>query len=225
MKLWFASTDADAVASAFRLGLFEGVLTNPTTLAAASRPPLDVIRDLCSATTAPVFYQLAHDSADAMRAAAAGLLDHGWTNLGIKVPLTRAGCEVLHWLREQKVALRLATAVTSVSPLLLATALDVPWVTPSGSALEKLGGPSKLTLLTEMQAALDRQQSSTRLIPSLSSPGEMNALAAVGIRAGFIWDRDLARFVDHDLVSQTAASFEPAWSKLNATPAVANLAY
>lgn len=219
MKLWLASTDADTVASAFRLGLFEGVLTNPTTLAAAARPPLDVIRELCVATTAPVFYQLAHDSAEAMQADAARLLEHGWANLGIKVPLTRSGCEVLHWLREQKIALRLATAVTGVAPLLLACALDVPWVTPSGSALEKLGGPSKLSLLSDMQAVLDRQQSDTRLIPSFSSPAEMSALALVGMRAGFIWDRDLTRFVEHELVTQTVASFDPAWTKLHAMPA------
>ncbi len=218
MKLWLASTEPDTVAHAFRLGVFEGVLTNPNTLAAAARPPFEVVRDLCAATTCPVFYQLAQGSAESMQAAAADLLDRGWSNLGIKVPLTREGCEVLHWLREQKIALRLATAVTATAPLLLATALEVPWVTPSGSALEKLGGPSKQTLLAEMQTVLDRQRSELCLIPSFSSPAEMNALATIGIRAGFIWDRDLARFVDHELVTQTVARFDPAWATLNAAP-------
>ena len=215
MKLWLASTDAPTVTQAFSLGLFAGVLTNPATLAAAGRPPREIMRELCAATpTTPVFYQLNQAAPDIMRTQAARLLDHGWANLGIKVPLTREGCVVLDWLRTQKVELRLATAVTGVAPLLLATALDVPWVTPSGSAQEKLGGPSKLHLLTEMQTVLDRQHATTRLIPSFSSPAEMHALALAGITAGFIWDRDVEQFVNDDLVRQTVAGFDRAWSTM-----------
>ena len=214
MKLWLATTDASLAAKHFELGLFAGVLTNPTMLAAARRPPLEVMRDLCAATPGPVFYQLENATPDEMKRQASELLARGWKNIGIKVAITRDGCAVLHWLREQNIALRLATAVPAIAPLLLATALDVPWVTPAGSVQEKLGGPSKVALLTEMQATLDRQHSSTCLIPSLASPAEMQALAFVGIRAGFMWDRDVDRFVNHDLVQQTVAAFDPAWSQL-----------
>lgn len=219
MKLWLATTDAALVHRHFALGLFEGVLTNPSMLAAAKRPAAEVMRDLCAATPGPVFYQLKHASAAAMQRQAAEWLARGWKNLGIKVPLTRDGCAVLHWLRAEGVALRLATAVPATPQLLLATALDVPWVTPSGSALEKQGGPPKLAVLTEMQAALDRQHSPTVLIPSLSSPAEMQALALAGLRSGFLWDRDVDAFVDNDLVRQIAAGFDPAWSQLESDPA------
>lgn len=214
MKLWLASTDPESVARCFELGLFEGVLTNPTTLAATKRAPLDVIRALCMATACPVFYQLKNTTPDDMKRQAEALLAYGMPNLGIKVPLTREGCVVLHWLRERGVALRLATAVPATVPLLLATALEVPWVTPAGSVLEKIGGPAKVELITEMQLALDRQNSRTVLIPSLASPGEMRLLALAGIRAGFVWDHDVDRFLDHDLVRSTVAGFDKAWSQL-----------
>jgi len=219
MKLWLASTDPVLVTRLFELGLFEGVLTNPTTLAAAKRPPHEVIRDLCAATPGPVFYQLNNTTTADMKHQAEALLARGWKNLGIKVALTREGCVVLHWLRSQGVALRVATAVPTTTQVLLATALDVPWVTPSGSALEKLGGPTKLALLTEMQAALNRQGAPTVLIPSFASPAEMQTLALAGLRAGFVWDRDVDRFVDNELVRQTVASFDPAWSQLGAAGA------
>ncbi len=214
MKLWLASTDPTLIARHFELGLFEGVLTNPTMLAAARRPPLEVIRDLCAAVPGPVFYQLNDATPEDMKRQADGLLARGWTNLGVKVALTRDGCAVLHWLRSQKVALRLATAVPTTIQLLLATALDVPWVTPSGSTLEKLGGPSKLALLTEMQSALDRQRTATVLIPSLASPAEMKAFALAGLRAGFVWDRDVDRFVESEPVRQIVAGFNKSWSQL-----------
>lgn len=214
MRLWLATTEAALVHRHFSLGIFEGVLTNPSMLAAAGRPAHEVMRDLCAATPGPVFFQLKPAATADMQRQAAAWLAHGWANLGLKVPLTREGCAVLHWLRTQRVALRLATAVPAAPQLLLATALDVPWVTPSGSALEKQGGPPKLAVLAEMQAVLDRQQSPTRLIPSLSSPAEMSALALAGLRSGFIWDRDVDRFVDHDLVRQIVGGFDPAWSQL-----------
>ena len=88
MKLWLASTDADLVARYFELGLFVGVLTNPTTLAAAKRPPVEIMRDLCVATSSPVFFQLNQGAPEAMKQHADALLAKGWKNLGIKVPLT-----------------------------------------------------------------------------------------------------------------------------------------
>ncbi|MBL9205457.1 MAG: hypothetical protein JNN01_10260, partial [Opitutaceae bacterium] len=195
--------------------LFSGVLTNPSTLAAAKRPPREVIDELCRAVPNPVFYQLRDGTVETMKREAASWLELGWTNLGIKVALTREGCAILHWLRQQGVNHRLATCVPTVVQVLLAAALEVPWITPTGSALERIGGPSKLALLSEMQQALDRQHSATRLIPSLTSPAEMQALALSGVQSGFIWDRDLARFVDHELVRQGLAAFAPAWEQLD----------
>jgi hypothetical protein len=214
MKLWLASTDAAMVARYFELGLFVGVLTNPTTLAAAKRPPAEIMRDLCAATATPVFCQLNHAAPDAMKRQADIMLAKGWKNLGIKVPMTSEGCRVLAWLRSQSVSLRLATAVPTTQQVLLADALDVPWITPAGSVLEKLGGTSKLSLLTEMQLALDRQGSSSRLIPSLASPAEMQALALAGVRDGFIWEHDVERFIDNELVQRTVASFDSSSQQL-----------
>lgn len=215
MKLWLASTDPEIVRSSFELGLFEGVLTNPTTLAAAGRPAVEVIRDLCAATSGPVFYQLRSTTVDDMKKQASALLANGWANLGIKVALNREGCQILAWLRDQKIALRLATAVPTTAQVLLATALEVPWITPAGSLLEKMGGPTKTELLTDMQLTLDRQHSTAVLIPSLASPADLQVLGRAGLRAGFIWDRDLSRFVDSDLVQRILTDFEPAWNKLS----------
>jgi len=214
MKLWLASTDSALVARYFDFGLFEGVLTNPTTLAGAKRPPLEIMRELCAATSAPVFYQLSHTTVDGMKAQVDRLISQGWPNLGIKVPITPAGLAVLAWLRTRGIALRLATAVPNTALLLLTTALEVPWITPSGSVLEKLGGPGKIALLTEMQTALDRQKSPATLIPSLSSPAEMQALGLAGLRSGFVWDRDVERFIDSELVRQIVTSFDQSWTTL-----------
>jgi len=215
MKLWLAGTDPVFASECFALGVFEGILTNPTLLAAAKRPPTEVIGALCAASPGPVFYQLRDGTVPDMKAEAGRWLEHGWTNLGLKVALSREGCAVLHWLRGQGITHRLATCVPTVTQVLLAAALDVPWITPSGSALEKLGGPSKLSLVSDMQTVLDRQRAGTRLIPSLNSPAEMSALALAGLTHGFVWQRDVERFVDQELVRQGVAGFAPAWAELD----------
>lgn len=217
MRFWLASTDAAFVAEHCTLGLFEGVLTNPATLAAAGRPAAEVIPALCRACPGPVFYQLRDGAVDTMKREADRWLALGHANLGIKVPLDRNGCAVLHWLRGQNVRHRLATCVPTTAQLVLATALEVPWVTPTGSALEKLGGPDKIELLSEMRLLLDRQGSATRLIPSLASPAEMQRLALAGLRHGFLWDKDVARFLDSELVQKGVRDFDKAWNNLAAT--------
>ncbi|HTO04452.1 MAG TPA: transaldolase family protein [Opitutus sp.] len=215
MRLWLATTNPAFVAASVDLGLFDGVLTNPTLLATVHRPPREVILDLCAASSLPVFYQLKHDSVEAMKREATSLLELGIQNLGIKVAVTRSGWTILNWLSAEKVALRLATCVPTVTQVLLAAALDVPWITPSGSLLEKLGGSSKLALIAEMQAVLERQGSETRLIPSLASTAELQAFAQVGVRNGFVWEKDVARFVDSELVESTVRSFDSAWAQLD----------
>jgi len=214
MRFWLASTNASFVSDHSSLGLFEGILTNPTLLAMAKRAPRDVVRELCGASSLPVFYQLRNGTVDEMKREATVQLGLGLANLGIKVAVTRSGCAILHWLAAEEIQLRLATCVPTVTQVLLASALGVPWITPSGSMLEKLGGPSKLALIAEMQAVLERQKSSTQLIPSLASPAEMQALAHAGVRNGFLWEKDVARFVDSELVDSAVKSFDPAWSEL-----------
>jgi len=214
MRLWLASTDPAFVSEHFALGLFEGVLTNPATLAAAGKPAEETIPALCRVCPGPVFHQLRDGAVEDMKREAGRWLSLGLDNLGIKVPLDRNGCAVLHWLREQNVRHRLATCVPTTAQLVLATALEVPWVTPTGSALEKLGGPGKADLLSQMRLLLDRQGAATRLIPSLASPAEMQALALAGIRHGFVWDRDVARFLDSELVRKSIRDFDKAWSDL-----------
>jgi transaldolase len=215
MRLWLASTNPAFVAEHHRLGLFEGVLTNPTLLAKAHRPPREVMRDLCQASPLPVFYQLREAAIDDMKKGAAEYLGLGCPNLGIKVMVTRSGCAILHWLANERIQLRLATGAPTVTQVMLAAALGVPWITPAGSMLEELGGPGKLSLLTEMQVILDRQKSDTQLIPSLGSPVEWQSLARIGIRHGFVWERDVARFLESELVDKIGSSFAPAWQEID----------
>ncbi len=216
MRFWLASINPTTISDLALLGLFEGVLTNPTMLAAAERPVRELLPDLCAASVGPVFHQMAHGSVDAMKSEAAKWLGLGIANLGIKVPLTRTGCAVLHWLREQKVTHRLGTCAPSLLQVVLATALDLPWVTPAGSALEKFGGTPKMALLKEMQELLDRQGARTQIIPSLSSPAELCTLAGLGVRNAFIWDKDVDRFLNSDLANQVVASFASASEKIKA---------
>ena len=175
---------------------------------------MKVIEELCAATSSPVFYQLHDDSVEAMKREVDAYLNRGWPNAGVKVALTPSGCAILHWLREQNVELRLATAVASVGCLLLADILETPWVTPSGSILERLGGQSKIALLTDMQAALDKQSSKTMLIPSASTPAELVSIALAGIRSAFIWDHAIDRFIDHETTRQFNKGFDTAWAQL-----------
>lgn len=212
MKLWLASTDGATVSRLFDLGLFAGVLTNPTTLARANRPHLETMRDLCAATSKPVFYQLRDGTIDDMKKQADHLATQSWSNLGIKVPVSPAGLSVLGWLRDQGIKLRLATAVPTAFHVLLLTALEVPWITPSGSALEKIGGPPKLDLLAEMQQTIDRQSAPCTLIPSINSAAELQAIGLRGIKAAFVWDHAVDDLLQNEIVDATISSFEAAWT-------------
>lgn len=214
MNFWLASTNPDTIQRLKSYGIFNGILTNPDSVAAAKRPVAALFADLCRASTGPVYCQVREAELPAMQREADALLKIDPKKMGIKVGLSPRGLQLLHWLREQKATPNLlATCVPVTSHAVIAASLDIPWITPWGSLQEKHGGPTRWQVLAEMQQALTAQGASTQLIVGTYTAAEVASLALLGIKHCFVWDKDVDKMLANDMVNKAIGSFEASWKE------------
>ena len=66
MQIFLDSTDTKIIADLAATGLVDGVTTNPTLIAKAGRPMLEVIAEICELVPGPISAEVAATTAEAM---------------------------------------------------------------------------------------------------------------------------------------------------------------
>ncbi len=214
MNFWLASANPEKVETHMRLGIWRGVITNPAVVAAERRDPVPLFTELIG--IAPyAWYQLRDASRDAMLDEADRMLAIDPKRIGIKVPATRAGLGVLRTLREQGAA-PMATVVPTATWLAFAVAAGARMVAPYGSMLQRAGLAAKQDEVARMQEILDVQDPDVQLCTGVYDATEIPLYARLGVRACFVWERDVERFLDLPLVAEACAGFADDWRAIEA---------
>ncbi len=214
MDLWLASADPSAVERHLRLGIWRGVITNPSLVAATGRPPEELFAELTE-LAGKAWYQLRDASLDEMLDEADAMLAVDAERIGIKVPCTRAGLGVLRVLSEQGVR-PMATVVPTATWMVLALAAGASMIAPYGSMVQRAGIASKHEELARMQAIIDAQGSEACLCPGIYDATEIATFARMGVSACFVWERDVEGYLSQPLVDQACASFVDDWHTIDA---------
>jgi transaldolase len=165
-------------------GLFYGVTTNPTVLAAAGVP--------CEikALTALVHTALEHGihevHVQTWGATAEAMIEHGRAlaavnhRVVVKVPITRAGIEVVRHLHSRDI-ITTFTALYAPHQALTAAVVGVEYAAPYLGRITDAGGDGHAAIIA-MQTILNRLDSSTRLlVASIRSADDIGVLAQAGV--------------------------------------------
>ena len=214
MNFWLASANPEKVETRMRLGIWRGVITNPTVVAAERRDPVPLFAELIE--VAPyAWYQVRDASRDEMLDEADRMLAIDPKRIGIKVPATREGLGVLRTLRDQG-AEPMATVVPTATWLAFAVAAGARMVAPYGSMLQKAGLASKQDEVARMQEIIDAQDPDVQICTGVYDPTEIPLYARMGVRACFVWEHDVDRFLDQPWVAEACARFADDWSTIDA---------
>lgn len=214
MNFWLASANPRAVARHMELGVWRGIITNPAVVAAEKRAPKALFTELVGlADTA--WYQLRDAPFNAMLAEAETMLAIDAARIGVKVPATRAGLRVLRTLRDQG-ARPMATVVPTATWLAYVAAAGAVMAAPYGGMLQRAAVASKVDEVLRMQAVVDAQGYDLELCVGLYDPTDIPLYARSGVRAGFVWERDVERFFSQPLVDEACAGFADDWAAIEA---------
>jgi TalC/MipB family fructose-6-phosphate aldolase len=177
MALFADSAHLDDVAALRSVFPVTGATTNPSILLAARErgqraTDREIARGLLEICPGPVFMQPSAASAEGLRAAALRYVELEPSRIVVKLPLTPAGLEAAHALREDGARLSF-TAVASVAQAYCALLAGAAWVIPYFGRLRRAGvdAPERLAAMARLIAA---QHSDARLlVASLKSSADV----------------------------------------------------
>jgi len=128
MKIFIDSADPAEIREAQRMGLADGVTTNPTLIAKAGVKLEETIREIAQMVAGPVNAEVT--SLDAAGIVEEGKRLHSWgDNVHVKIPLNREGLIACKTLADEGIPSTM-TLIFSPSQAILAAKAGAAWICP-----------------------------------------------------------------------------------------------
>lgn len=214
MKFWLATANLERIERCLAYGIFEGVITNPHVVAQEKREPKRLFAEICSRAPA-AYYQLKSDTLENMSREAQEMVAIDPAKMRIKVPATVEGLGVISQLAEQGLDV-MATVVPTTTWMIFATAAGARRIAPYSGMLQKRNLISKMDGVRDMQETIHAQQLDVEICTGLYNPTEVASYARMGVKSGFIWDKDVESFLEQPLVPEALEAFTSDWNAINA---------
>jgi transaldolase len=210
MKLFADTADTAEIRALASAGLVDGVTTNPSLMAKAGRPIMDVLAEICAITPGPVSAEVTATHADGMVSEGRHLLDAG-RNIVIKVPLTREGLVACRRLSDAGARVNVTLCFSAVQALLAAKA-GAAFVSPFIGRLDDLGVEG-MALIRDIRLIYDQYPDlkAEILTASVRSPLHVAEAAKAGSDAATVPPAVIWRLVDHPMTEKGLEAFLKDW--------------
>lgn len=167
--LFFADTaNTDDIKELHDLGLLDGVTTNPSLIAKAGKPFLDVIAEICAVTDGPVSAEVISTQKDQMIAEGRRLAQIA-DNVVIKVPLTLDGLGACKILSADGHKLNVTLCFSAVQAMLAAKA-GATYISPFIGRLDDIGVDG-MDLIAEIRSIYDNYNFTTQVLAASARSG------------------------------------------------------
>lgn len=221
MSLFLDSASLEELRRAKSLGLIRGVTTNPSLLAAAGRPALEVARSFLSEAVGPIFVQLAGNTIEEREREAEVLValdqEQGRMDrrVGLKIPATLENFALAARLVKKYGAYQERgsgvligiTALFDPAQVYLAGEVGARYVFPYVNRSTRLLGDGN-ALVAQMRAVLHALRSPVEIVAaSLKSPAEAIAATLAGAQHLTVPLALLEAMGHHPLSEETIAGF------------------
>ena len=210
MLLFLDTTDVATLKDLAVTGLVDGVTTNPTLIAKAGRPMLEVIAEICGAVDGPV-------SAEVAATDAAGMLKEGRRlaeiapNVVVKLPLTREGLIATGEFAREGIQTNV-TLCFSANQALLAAKAGATYVSPFIGRLDDHGADG-MDLITEIRAIYDNYDFDTEILAaSVRTPSHVTQAAMAGADCATIPPDLFKALFKHPLTEKGLEQFMSDWA-------------
>src|SRR5262249_13863917 len=214
MKFFIDTANLDEIREAARLGILDGVTTNPSLVAKEGRKFEDVIREITTIVDGPISAEVTALDYDGMMAQAAPLAKIH-KNVTIKVPLTRHGLRACKAIRSQGTPVNV-TLCFSPSQALLAAKCGATFISPFVGRLDDISHEG-MELIRQIRAIYDNYGFTTQiLVASIRHPLHVVDSALAGADVGTMPFKVMMQLYDHPLTENGLKKFLDDWAKLKA---------
>lgn len=212
MKFYLDTGNIEEIKRIVKLGLVDGVTTNPSLIAKEGRDFKEVIKEITSIVSGPV-------SAEVIALDAPGMLKEAheiaqWApNVVIKLPLTEAGLEATYQLAKEGIKTNV-TLIFSAAQGLMAAKAGATYISPFIGRLDDISVDG-MKLVRDLRQILDIYEMPTEIIAaSIRSVAHVEAAALAGAHIATIPGSLLPSLWKHPLTDVGIERFLKDWEKV-----------
>jgi transaldolase len=212
MKFFLDTANIDEIKRVKRLGLVNGVTTNPTIIAHEGRDFEDVIKEICSIVDGPVSAEVIGLTTEEMVKEARVLAT--WApNVVVKIPMTEAGLAAVHILSKEGIKTNV-TLIFTVAQGLMAAKAGATYVSPFVGRLDDIGTEG-LQLIKRLKTVLSNYNYETEIITaSVRNLQHVEEAAIAGADIATIPGNLFPKLWSHPLTEKGIKQFLEDWKKV-----------
>jgi len=206
MKLFLDTANLDEIKETAKLGLIDGVTTNPSLIAKeGGRELRDVVAEICDIVNGPVSAEVISTDFEGMQREADALLTIH-ENIVVKVPMTEAGLQTVSTMAPQGVRFNV-TLVFSLAQSLLAAKAGAYFLSPFVGRWDDIDTPG-IELIPDIVTMYENYGFETEiLVASVRSPLHVTDAALAGAHIATIPYKVFKQLFKHPLTDIGLAKF------------------
>jgi len=212
MKFFIDTADINEIREANRLGVLDGVTTNPSLVSKVEGKFEDIIRQICEEVDGPVSAEVVSLKADEMIGEARQLAKiHD--NIVVKIPITTEGLKAIKQLETDGIHVN-TTLIFSPSQALLAAKAGASYVSPFVGRLDDISS-NGMQLVHEIVTIFNNFNIETEVIvASIRNPIHVTEAAMMGADIATIPFKVIEQLVKHPLTDIGIDKFLSDWEKV-----------
>jgi len=206
VKLILISAEPEEIRQFYKMGIFVGVASNPSLVAAAGLPSGDLVRAVLPIVEDPVFIQVSGLQADEMIAEGRQLAAIDRERVVVKIPVTAAGIEAIHALASDGIRVT-ATAICAANEALLAARAGASFLAPYMARIYDVGGDG-CQVVGDIVNLVEQHDLDARVIAaSVRTPEELMLSWKVGAHFAAIQANVVSKTCSNPAVEAATLSF------------------
>jgi len=205
MKIFIDTANVEEIRKASKLGILDGVTTNPSLIAREGRDIKEVIEEICGIVDGPI-------SAEVISLIAEGMIKEGrelsklHKNIVVKIPMCQEGLEAVSVLSKEGIKTNV-TLIFSAQQGLLAAKAGASYVSPFLGRLDDIGNGG-LPIIQDLAQIFDYYSFETEIISaSIRTPMQVLDCAKAGSHIATIPYNVILQMIKHPLTDSGIEKF------------------
>ncbi|GAB6098640.1 fructose-6-phosphate aldolase [Halanaerocella petrolearia] len=213
MKFFLDTANLDEIKEAAKLGVVDGVTTNPTLVAREGDVDFHTrIKEICELVDGPVSAEVISTDTEGMIAEARELADLA-SNVAVKIPMTEEGLKAVNTLESEGINTNV-TLVFSANQALLAAKAGASYVSPFVGRLDDRAHDG-MKLIEEINQILTNYNLDSEIITaSIRSPRHVKETALIGADIATIPSSVIKKMSEHPLTDLGLERFLSDWEEV-----------
>ncbi|WP_138420509.1 fructose-6-phosphate aldolase [Aquibacillus sediminis] len=212
MEFFLDTANIEEIKRINRLGLVDGVTTNPSIIAKEGRDFKEVIKEICSIVDGPVSAEVIGLTVDEMVQEARDIATWA-SNVVVKIPMTEAGLEAVNILSSEGIKTNV-TLIFSVAQGLMAAKAGATYVSPFVGRIDDMGEDG-IELIGNLNKTLNNYGLESKIITaSVRTIGHLEQAAVAGAHIATIPGALLPKLWSHPLTDIGIQKFLEDWEKV-----------